>query len=115
MAVEPVTAASALAVEPVVGEGEAVAAVAVAFSKGEAVAVDDEAGRDGDGTRGVRGEVDGGGRRRRGQLDGLAGPFGDRMGELIELDGAGRVRVLIELLGGRIPAILSRGEVMAAR
>ena len=45
----------------------------------------------------------------------LAGPFGDRMGELIELDGAGRVRVLIELLGGRIPAILSRGEVMAAR
>ena len=45
----------------------------------------------------------------------LAGPFGDRMGELIELDEAGRVRVLIELLGGRIPVVLSRGEVMAAR
>jgi transcription antitermination factor NusG len=45
----------------------------------------------------------------------LAGPFGDRMGELIGLDEAGRVRVLIELLGGQIPAILSRGEVMAAR
>jgi transcription antitermination factor NusG len=45
----------------------------------------------------------------------LAGPFGDRMGELIELDDAGRVRVLIELLGGRYPVALSRGEVVAAR
>jgi transcription antitermination factor NusG len=43
----------------------------------------------------------------------LAGPFGDRVGELIELDDAGRVRVLIELLGGRIPVAMSRGEVMA--
>jgi transcriptional antiterminator RfaH len=43
----------------------------------------------------------------------LAGPFGDRIGELIGLDDAGRVRVLIELLGGRIPVVLSRGEVMA--
>lgn len=45
----------------------------------------------------------------------LAGPFGDRLGELIELDDAGRVRVLIELLGGQIPVALRRGEVMAAR
>jgi len=45
----------------------------------------------------------------------LAGPFGDRMGELIELDDAGRVRVLVELLGGRRPVDLSRGEVSAAR
>jgi transcription antitermination factor NusG len=45
----------------------------------------------------------------------LAGPFGDRMGELIELDEAGRIRVLIELLGGRIPVVLSPGEVMATR
>jgi len=44
----------------------------------------------------------------------LAGPFGDRLGELIELDDAGRVRVLIELLGGQIPVVLPRGEVMAA-
>lgn len=45
----------------------------------------------------------------------LAGPFGDLMGELIGLDEAGRVRVLIELLGGRVPAAMSRGEVMATR
>lgn len=45
----------------------------------------------------------------------LSGPFGDRIGELIGLDDTGRVRVLIELLGGRVPAVLSRGEVMATR
>jgi len=45
----------------------------------------------------------------------LAGPFGDLVGELIELDENGRVRVLIELLGARIPAALTRGEVVAAR
>lgn len=45
----------------------------------------------------------------------LAGPFGDLLGELIELDENGRVRVLIELLGARVPAALSRGEVVAAR
>ncbi len=45
----------------------------------------------------------------------LAGPFGDLIGELIGLDEAGRVRVLIELLGGRIPAVMSRGEVVATR
>ncbi len=44
-----------------------------------------------------------------------SGPFGDRLGELVALDDAGRVRVLIELLGGRIPVIMPRGEVMAAR
>lgn len=44
----------------------------------------------------------------------LAGPFGDRIGELIELDDAGRIRVLIDLLGGRIPAVMPRGEVIAA-
>jgi transcription antitermination factor NusG len=45
----------------------------------------------------------------------LAGPFGDLMGELIGLDEAGRVRVLIELLGGRVRASMSRGEVVATR
>ena len=45
----------------------------------------------------------------------LGGPFGDRMGELIGRDDAGRVRVLIELLGGQVPVVLSRSEVMAAR
>lgn len=44
----------------------------------------------------------------------LHGPFGDRICELIGLEDAGRVRVLIELLGGRFPVALSRDEVMAA-
>ena len=44
----------------------------------------------------------------------LAGPFGDRMAELIGLDDAGRVRVLIELLGGNFPVTLLRGEVVTA-
>lgn len=45
----------------------------------------------------------------------LAGPFGDRIGELIGHDEAGRVRVLIELLGGRVSAAMSRAEVVATR
>ena len=44
-----------------------------------------------------------------------SGPFGDRLGQLVELDDAGRVRVLIELLGGQIPVIMPRGKVMAVR
>lgn len=44
----------------------------------------------------------------------LHGPFGDRICELIGLDDAGRVRVLIELLGGRFPVALSRDQVTAA-
>ncbi|HUE45517.1 MAG TPA: transcription termination/antitermination NusG family protein [Aestuariivirgaceae bacterium] len=42
-----------------------------------------------------------------------SGPFGDRLGELVDLDDAGRVRVLIEILGGRVPVIMPRGKVMA--
>jgi transcription antitermination factor NusG len=42
-----------------------------------------------------------------------SGPFGDRLGELVDLDDAGRVRVLIEILGGRVPVIMPRGNVMA--
>lgn len=45
-----------------------------------------------------------------------AGAFANQLGKLIALDDdAGRVRVLIELLGGRIPAILSCDRVIAAR
>jgi transcription antitermination factor NusG len=44
-----------------------------------------------------------------------SGPFGDQLGELVEFDDAGRVRVLIELLGGRVPVTMPRGKVMAAR
>jgi transcription antitermination factor NusG len=44
-----------------------------------------------------------------------SGPFGDQLGELVDLDDAGRVRVLIKLLGGRVPVIMPHGKVMAAR
>lgn len=44
----------------------------------------------------------------------LAGAFADRIGELVHLDDAGRVRVLIELLGGRVPVSIWRDQVMAA-
>jgi transcriptional antiterminator RfaH len=55
------------------------------------------------------------GHLRRGQaVRILAGPFGDRIGELVHLDDGGRIRVLIELLGGQVPVQLSRGQVMAA-
>jgi transcription antitermination factor NusG len=43
-----------------------------------------------------------------------SGPFGDRLGELVDLDDAGRVRVLIEILGGRVPVMMPRGNVMTA-
>lgn len=43
-----------------------------------------------------------------------SGPLGDRLGEIVNLDDAGRVRVLIELLGGRVPVIMQSGKVMAA-
>lgn len=49
------------------------------------------------------------------QVQIVDGPFGDRMGELISLDGAGRVRVLIELFGGRISTTLSCNQVTPAR
>jgi transcriptional antiterminator RfaH len=45
----------------------------------------------------------------------LAGPLGERTGELIEVSEAGRLRLLIDFLGGRIPAVLARGEVLVAR
>jgi transcription antitermination factor NusG len=44
----------------------------------------------------------------------VSGPFGDRIGELVHLDDSGRVRLLIELLGGRVPVRLLRGQVLAA-
>lgn len=44
----------------------------------------------------------------------LAGPFGDVVGELERLDGAGRVRVLLEIMGGRVPAVLPK-EIVVSR
>lgn len=43
----------------------------------------------------------------------LAGPFSDVVGELVQLDESGRIRVLVELLGGRIPIFLPRVQVVA--
>lgn len=43
----------------------------------------------------------------------LAGPFGDFVGELERLDGAGRVRVLLEIMGGRVPAVLPKEFVVS--
>jgi len=42
-----------------------------------------------------------------------AGPFAERLGILDRLDGSGRVRVLLELLGGPIPVEVRREFVRA--
>jgi len=44
----------------------------------------------------------------------LAGPLGDVVGELERLDSAGRVRVLLEIMGGRVPAVLPK-EIVVSR
>lgn len=43
-----------------------------------------------------------------------AGPFADRLGILDRLDDSGRVRVLLEIMGGRVPVRVPREIVMAA-
>lgn len=43
-----------------------------------------------------------------------AGPFSDLIGRLDALDGASRVRVLLNLLGGHIPVWLPRASVVPA-
>ena len=42
------------------------------------------------------------------------GPFADLVGELDELTGPERVRVLLEILGGRTPVVLPRDHLMPA-
>lgn len=44
----------------------------------------------------------------------LAGPFADRLGTLDRLDDNGRVRVLLEIMGGAVPVQLARKNVIAA-
>lgn len=44
----------------------------------------------------------------------VAGPFADLVGELDLLDDSGRVRVLLDLLGTRVPASIPRGLVVQA-
>jgi len=42
----------------------------------------------------------------------LTGPFADMIGKLARLDGAGRVQVLLRLLGGEVPVLLARAALM---
>lgn len=44
----------------------------------------------------------------------VAGPFSDMIGQLERLDGAGRVRVLLEIMGGQVPAVFPE-EVIVSR
>ncbi|HYA81119.1 MAG TPA: transcription termination/antitermination NusG family protein [Methylocystis sp.] len=42
------------------------------------------------------------------------GPFAQAIGELVHLDAKGRVRVLLEIMGGKITATLDRSALVAA-
>jgi transcription elongation factor/antiterminator RfaH len=44
----------------------------------------------------------------------VAGPFSNMVGQLERLDGAGRVRVLLEIMGGQVPAVLPE-EIVVSR
>lgn len=44
----------------------------------------------------------------------LAGAFVDLVGEIDRMDDTGRVRVLLEIMGGRIPVVLPRDSVARA-
>lgn len=45
----------------------------------------------------------------------LTGPFAEQIGELVRLDGARRVRVLLQLLGGVVAVSMERDQLMSAR
>lgn len=45
----------------------------------------------------------------------LTGPFADLLGELVRIDGPSRVRVLLQLLGGAVPASIDRRDLMPTR
>jgi transcriptional antiterminator RfaH len=45
----------------------------------------------------------------------MAGPFAGSLSVLQRLDGAGRVQVLLELLGGAVKVVIARNAVAAAR
>jgi len=44
----------------------------------------------------------------------LTGPFADLIGELERMTETGRLRVLLDIMGGRTPVLLPRGTVVAA-
>ena len=43
------------------------------------------------------------------------GPFADLVGQLDQLSDAGRVRVLLDIMGGRTPVFLPRNYVVSAK
>ena len=45
----------------------------------------------------------------------LTGPFADLVGELARVDSAGRVTVLLKLLGGEVPVSVERSALMPAK
>jgi transcriptional antiterminator RfaH len=44
----------------------------------------------------------------------IAGPLAEAVGELVRLDGSGRVRVLLEIMGGKVLATIERSSLVAA-
>ncbi len=44
----------------------------------------------------------------------VAGPLSEAMGEFVRLDGKGRVRVLLEIMGGKVLTDLDRAALVAA-
>lgn len=44
----------------------------------------------------------------------LTGAFADFIGEIDRLDDVGRIRVLLEIMGGRVPIVLPEGSVVPA-
>jgi transcriptional antiterminator RfaH len=44
----------------------------------------------------------------------MAGPFSEAVGQLERLDANGRVRVLLDIMGGQVPAMISRSALRAA-
>ena len=45
----------------------------------------------------------------------LTGPFADLLGELVRMDAPSRVRVLLRLRGGAVPASIDRRDLMPTR
>src|SRR3954470_17535690 len=44
----------------------------------------------------------------------IAGPFAQALGDLARLDGPGRVKVLLDIMGGRVPVSVPRASLRAA-
>lgn len=55
-----------------------------------------------------------GGLRIGQQVEIINGPFARLMGELVRLDAKGRVQVLLDLMGGKLPVVLERMDLRVA-